>query len=366
VTTIFLQAALGGLTVYLVWAIAVLLFRDNRVAGICALLYAVEPLSPVYTSALLSETLFTAVMMLFTLCFLRYMKSPTLWGLIASAVVLAASVYVRPVSYYFPALIALTILLAGFFQAVPRERWRLGHAVLFLVISMSLIAAWQVRNQRVTGYSGFSSVTDLSLYFYFNTAIQGVVENDPDLVVPDMGKKFASEEWLSHFGREGEAKLVSDLTRMREESLRTIRDHPLALLTVYLKGMKRWLTDPCTVEYFHLFRFGYPPKEPGLKGWYPRLMKFIQDRPLLFWGNLLLYVWLMAYALFAGFGLFCRRVPVLLWVAMVPAVYLLVISSGPAATQRFRVPAMPAICLAAGWGLWQAREMWRGRGAVIR
>ena len=66
-------------------------------------------------------------------------------------------------------------------------------------------------------------------------------------------------------------------------------------------------------------------------------MKFIQDRPLLFWGNLLLYVWLMAYALFVGFGLFCRR-----------------------------VPAMPAICLAAGWGLWQAREMWRGRGAVIR
>src|SRR5438477_10677527 len=60
--TITLQIGLSALTVWGVFVLARRLFpQDRRTASIAAMLYALEPLSVIYSSILLTESLFTAL-----------------------------------------------------------------------------------------------------------------------------------------------------------------------------------------------------------------------------------------------------------------------------------------------------------------
>lgn len=63
VVTLVVQIVLSSLTIYLVYRTAKTLFNSERASLIAATLYSVEPLSIIYTSLLLSETLFTAITM---------------------------------------------------------------------------------------------------------------------------------------------------------------------------------------------------------------------------------------------------------------------------------------------------------------
>src|ERR1700719_117759 len=58
--TIVLQILLNCLTVYMVYRTAGLLFESERIALIAASLYAIDPLSILFSSLLSTETLFTA------------------------------------------------------------------------------------------------------------------------------------------------------------------------------------------------------------------------------------------------------------------------------------------------------------------
>ena len=72
--TISMQILLSCLTVYLVYRIALLLFVKNSVAVLCALLYAIEPMSVIFTSLLMTETLFTTILTASLFFLLKYLE----------------------------------------------------------------------------------------------------------------------------------------------------------------------------------------------------------------------------------------------------------------------------------------------------
>jgi 4-amino-4-deoxy-L-arabinose transferase-like glycosyltransferase len=65
-------------------------------ALIAAMLYAIEPLSILFSSLISTETLFTAILMAGVYYLVRYLKRQSLTDLLVSSGALAASVYVRP------------------------------------------------------------------------------------------------------------------------------------------------------------------------------------------------------------------------------------------------------------------------------
>jgi hypothetical protein len=85
------------------------------------------------------------------------------------------------------------------------------------------------------------------------------------------------------------------------------------------------------------------------------LVLFIMVRPLLFWSNVLLIPLELVCLLGACVVLFSRRLmrepPVV--AAVLTIVYYVGISGGPAPGSfcRFRLPAMPIICVLAGYGM---------------
>ena len=135
-----------------------------------AFLLAIEPLSVVYSSFLLSETLFAFVLLLAVSTLLRYLQSASLGYLVISAVLLAAATFVRPVSYFLPAVLTVVLLVRAAFQSGSRFRLA-AHAVTFALVSMGVLATWQVRNYLVAGYPEFSASSDFNLYYHQAAAI---------------------------------------------------------------------------------------------------------------------------------------------------------------------------------------------------
>ena len=134
--TIALQILISCFTVYMVYLTAHILFEGERLALIAATLYAIEPLSILFTSLLASETLFTAVVMVGVYYLVRYLKRQSLEDLLASGGALAASVYVRPVGYFLPVIIAVGLAAWAVVtsqqnkQALHRSHHSLRHRFL--------------------------------------------------------------------------------------------------------------------------------------------------------------------------------------------------------------------------------------------
>jgi hypothetical protein len=358
--TIALQVLASCLTVYLVYRITLLLFERRRLAVSCALLYAFEPLSIVYAGLLMSETLFTTMTTLFLYILVKYLRTGSTWALLGAAIALAASIYVRPIAYFLPPILACGLVVWGLATRRFRPGRLLAHVALFLIVSMGLTGLWQLRNWREAGYPGFSTVPDLNMYYYLGASVLAAREGVPfSDMQTRMGWPPNDEDWTRaernrYFGREGR---------------RIVLEHPVLYARIHLDGIVRMLLDPAATEYLKYFQLY--PQHCGLqgvmvdKGLVRTVVIMARERPLLFWSNLVVAPLLGFYLLFSVVALFSRRFitdPAVL-AALGVAAYFLFIAGGPDSIGRFRHPAMPILCIFAGYGLFFAIGKWRARGS---
>lgn len=354
--TIVLQIILSTLTVYLTFRIALLLFGRMEIAVLCAFLYAIEPLSIVYTSVLLTETLFTSVTAVFLYYLLKYLKNRSLNHLLVSSITLSASVYVRPVSYFLPCVITV-ILLIWVFTKMRRNTMLLLHTSVFFLLSMGLIGLWQIRNKVETGYSGFSAITDVNLYFYQGASVLAVKEGIPYHEMQNqMGYRDVEIYFQNHPDqREWDESKIYE--HMRKQGIEVVLGNPLTYSIIHLKGMLRVLLDPGAMAYLKLF--GLYPKVGGLlgiiidRGLAKTVIDLFREKPLVFWSNVLLEAMLALYLLFGIIALlhknFINNMPMIALLSV--GIYFFVLSGGPGSVNRFRHPIMPILCILAGYGL---------------
>lgn len=152
--TIAIQIILSCFSVFLVYRIGILLFDRREIAILSAALYAVEPLSIMYASMLYSETLYATLFLIFLYFLLKYLKTHALSDIVLSAAAVAATTYVRPISYFIPCLIVFALVSWTFLRRTV-DRKLLLHTAAFFIISMGLIIVWQARNKIETGYPAF-------------------------------------------------------------------------------------------------------------------------------------------------------------------------------------------------------------------
>ena len=245
--TIALQVLASCLTVYLVYRITLLLFERRRLAVCCALLYAFEPLSILYAGLLMSETLFTTMTTLFLYILVKYLRTGSTWALLGAAIALAASIYVRPVGYFLPPILACGLVVWGLATRRFRPGRLLAHVALFLIVSMGLTGLWQLRNWLEAGYPGFSTVPSLNMYYYLDASVLAAREGVPFYDMQTrMGWPLNEEDWTRpekyrYIGREGR---------------RIVLEHPVLYARIHLDGIVRMLLDPaaiCYLKYFHLY-----------------------------------------------------------------------------------------------------------------
>ena len=353
--TIILQVLIGMLSVYGVYALARRLAMfgkpwDSSVASLAALLYALDPLSVLYSSVLLSETLFTALLIAHLYGLIRYLETRSLHFVGLAALFAAAAAYVRPVAYFWP-LVAAGLLLGYAVFGERRLTGRVVPVVLLVVISMTPIALWQVRNFVQTGYRGFSSIGDRNLYSYLGASVLAASERRP---YADVRRRLDDE--LDQHQEQHDWTPTQRYEYMGREGARLILSQPTTYLGIHLRGIVRALVDPGANWYLRLYRL-YPTSGGLLsqtvdRGILSTLATVAREQPRVLVANLLLGLVLGGQLLLAGVGLLriLPRPNEAVVMLLGSAVYFLVVTGGPAAHSRFRHPVMPVVCLLAGYG----------------
>lgn len=360
--TVFLQALLAGFTVVAVYGLALELLH-RRAAVAAAVLYALEPLSVLYASRLLGETLFTACLTwgLLLLTRLAGRRDDPFQPLIVPAtlagLLLSTAALVRPLAYPIALVAGLSAAWFALRRSVSsRGRWR--PVVLLSVTAIAPLLAWQGRNAMVAGYGGLSAIVDVNGYFYQGAATDAAVQGIPFY---QQQKTLGYRDLEVYLEAHPEQRSWSPARRfefMGRAGLGRVLAHPLTYIGIHLRGMARVAVDPGGVEYLRLFG-AYPASGGGLlgrvvdDGLWATLQYVRRERPGLLATEALFGVFLVGVYLLAVRGALMttprsRRA----WaVSLAVAGYLWFASGGPHSLSRFRHPIMPIMCALAGAGL---------------
>jgi hypothetical protein len=362
IVTIFMQMLFSCAAVYLVFLTSKEIFQDEKAALASASLYAIEPLSVFFSSQILTETLFTSVLMLFLYLFSRYLKTNLLSFLVGAVCTLAAAVYIRPAAYFLPALVVLFLMIRALINKAGTKRL-MGHVLIFIATAMLLIGAWQARNYIATGYTGFSSQYVEGLYFY----------TVPQIMAEKNGGSW--EDWRktlggaisSHYFEKHPEQRNWNLGQIRkwqkEEAQKFIFENLGTYFRLHLIHIAYTILWPGFDEYWRLARLS----EEGAE--FPRATdtnletktSFLRQkfgsfisRPLgLILGQLsFLFLLSTTYLLAIWGSIRARNNYESVIIIFLICVYFVVIP-GTVGSARFRTPIMPLICVLAGFGLRQ-------------
>lgn len=371
---------LSVFSVLLTWRLGRAVFDDGRIALGAAWISAFEPLSVVFSVAFLSETLFLVLFLLSMERLAVFLRGRRLRALAVAGLWLAAATFVRPVTYYLPVALALGLFVV--LVRVPdlppqRQRpvarssglhWKAPAVLLISVLPW--LAAWQVRNWVETGYSGFSSIRELNLYFFNAAEVTARVDHRSFLdvrnglgyveLVNHSGQDYLDKPYLALHPEQAGWSQGQRLAFMHSQAAAIIRAHYGLYLRSCLTSLVQIVFDPGTGYFDRLLI----PKDRAISS---RVM----DEGPVRWGFVLVktHPWvavekavsvvvIMGLCLFAIRGVFlivqgggrggiCGAS---LWLLLGTSLYFLAVSAAgaaPWADARLRMPVMPAICILA-------------------
>ncbi len=359
---ILAQVFVSALTVYLTYQFGKKLF-PHSVALIGAFLLAISVESITYTFELLTETLFTFFLIAVMLAWVNaYQQNSLLWCSI-SAILMGICVMVRPEAVFFPVLLALAWL---FKKGIKRVR-QLGFAGVFLGIYLLTLVPWLVRNNAVLGFPSISTITNYNLLFYNAASLEANLRNLSE-----------AEIRLEYLGRVAKALdehgwVDTEANRDRVEGIlarQIIFSHPLRYLYIHLKDDLNGLIPDVTG----------PTEILGVTVGGKGTLSVLNHSGILaairnYFGPDLWALWLtipvvlllgLIYLLdLAGVvGVIQQRLWLAGFATLGPTAYYLLLP-GAASLPRFRVPAMPYLCLLAAMGVYLVWSITK-RGSVKR
>jgi hypothetical protein len=303
---------------------------------------------------------------------LKYLSGHTFHDLLLSGIFLAASVYVRPVGYFLPVIIAFS-LSAWIIFAVPQNRGRLiEHVIAFLVVTIGLIVPWQLRNGYEAGYFGFSGTAPDDMYFYNAASVLAAHDRVPFY---QMQRRLGYLNERTYFALHPDQKswsVAQRLEYMNREATHILVRSPFTYARIHFAGVVRVMLDPGEIDLLKFFELY--PKSGGLLdkvvdiGLFRTIGVIFLKNPRLFWTGVLMGLFqlvLLSGACVVFFSKRLMRQPQII-AAITVVVYFITISGGPVAVSRYRHAAMPIICVLAGYGLCLAWERLMEYSAIGR
>jgi len=368
--TISLQILISCFTVYLVYRTTMLLFNSERVALLASFLSALEPMSLLYVGVLLSETLFSCIVMICVYYLAKYVRYHQLRHLIACGLSAAVSAYVRPISYFLPGIIGLFLVMRAFTCTGVSRPAALTQVAIFLLVSVGLLGVWQVRNRIETGYSGFSSIATFNMYFYSAGSVIAAHQHLP-LVKVQQQLGMDARTYLRVHPEQKTWTIAQRLQYMSREAHRVLLNDPITFGRIHCQGIVRTVVGPGTSELLRFFNM-YPKGRGDILSsisdyGFVKSMKIISTtEPRFFWAILVLMPLECLYLVCAAVGVALSRLardPAVQATVLI-ATYLLVTTGGPLGFSRFRIPVMPIICIFAAHGLSQLADLLQRRGTL--
>ncbi|MDP2654313.1 MAG: glycosyltransferase family 39 protein [Candidatus Omnitrophota bacterium] len=151
---------------------------DGRPGLLSGLFLLYDLPTTIYSSLILTESLFVLGMAVFLYVFIRYLRSGQIRLLFCAGAVLAASCYIRPVAYYLGLALVPILLFAG---PLPGVRRKIGGVCVFLAVCYGLLFVWQARNFSAFHDARFSSIGNATVRMHGIGAVDPSGHHNSDI-----------------------------------------------------------------------------------------------------------------------------------------------------------------------------------------
>lgn len=364
-TVLIIQIALDVLLVYMTYLLGWLLL-DRRVGLWAAALQAVSDVAIASSDRVLSDGLFAFLLTLSVLLVVYHLRSGRRWAVLASAAVLGAGCYVRPVGQVYLAILAGFLLLRairsfwidraanGLQSSGPgsaKKSAAMVNLAMFALVAIALTGPWVVRNMVRADFRGFSSFAGDSVFFFAAPEVLVHTRQITSAQAREEMKAIDQQDERSHGPRTPGAA-----ARFRQQYARQIiAEHP---------GLYAWLHVRGTVGFFLpgasdvLEIAGQTSGGRGTsdvlrqQGVAAAVKHYFGGN----WGAMAIAAPLVAIVIFKYLGALVwvvRRLRLSLPMEWWLVIVLIVVSSllgGPYGFPRYRVPAEPLLSILAGAG----------------
>jgi hypothetical protein len=352
ISLLIFQAIVDSLTCILVYKLSNLIFWNNKASNkssiLASLFQVISILAIVYTSKILSETIFTflVILTLFLLqrlvTKLKYEKQKIRYrSIIIISFLSSILCYIRFI--FFPLSIFLIIIVYCFSR-------KIRILILGIIIIIGCIGIWCIRNYEVANYPGFSSVSNILLYRYNACAVESVKNNrsyDTQQKIFDANlKKYPSQAKQAEFSKNHGMKILTE--------------NPVLYLNLHLRGDVKTLF-PAIGELYKML--GYKIGSSGTlaiinsKGLYAGVKHYFSGNLHLFFYAIPVIIFLflkyLAFLLAFIYIFFTKNNTgngkLMHLIYLIIILYFLLIP-GPAATPRFRVPVESLLNIYSAFG----------------
>jgi len=326
------QCLLGGAVASISCGIANRL-RGERAGVITAILFTIAPLTLYYSSLIMTERLSALFIALICAVMFRFLDNPR-WAYAALAGVLSAcAAFIRPAALYMPLGIAVFFLGWGFLTGAGYKKTA-ACTLLFLFCAMTPIKAWEWRNERLTGYKGFSAISAINLYFYNAAAVLAKTEG---VSFSEMQDKMGYRDIKIYFEQHPEMTSLPIgvvYNKMEQDGKNIIKNNPILYSKIHLRGMLLTLIAPERPGRYIADYIARQITATRVK----QLTFAIAVSFVLFWNLLSLFGVMLSLPRFPAHTLFLLGV----------MAYFVLISGGPAGYSRFRDPITFLLAVFAG------------------
>jgi 4-amino-4-deoxy-L-arabinose transferase-like glycosyltransferase len=317
VAVVAINAVIGTATVFLAYRLARLLLPEGYALG-AAFLVAIDPASIVFSNLMLTETLFAFLLTATLLLLVLSLEREQAWPAAAAGLILGAAILTRPVAEYLPLVVALVLLST-------RRRLAAVLAAAFVLGAVIPAGAWAIRNHAKTGVTTISTIDGHNMLDY--RARGALVESGWS---PTRARAYIAAE-LAKRTRPGENAARISKAQL-SLGVHILLRHPAGAFESWGRGEAKLLVGPAKIETATLLT----GREQVRGTWLHALI------------GLSAAITIAVLALAVAGVASARSLG--LWILIGAAAYLIVVSGGPEAYSRFRVPVMPVLAVLAAAG----------------
>ena len=217
-------ALISAFAAPLVYLVAKEIFSE-KMSFTAGILSAVEPLGLFFGASIITEGIFTPVLLIFTYCFIKYLKTSNLNYLWGAGVLLGGAALIRPIVFYF------WFFIIPFIFYKERLNWRpaFKKAIIFVAIFFIILSPWLIRNKlavnswQIAGLQGYVFFID-----HYGAVLRYLGEAGPLFDVQNKAISLVGADKV--LTSQGSDELF-------KAALSGIKSHKLAYLNIYSKSI---------------------------------------------------------------------------------------------------------------------------------
>jgi hypothetical protein len=362
---IIVQCILSTASILLLWHLTLYLTLGNKtIAKVATIIQALSLSSIVAANKILTETLFTFLLLLFLFFLAKtviYMKindqkssGKKYFFTFATGITAGLLVLVRAIFLPLFPLFLIYLWISGISSFQKGNRAGVYKLILIMFFPYLLsVGGWSLRNSLTAGYNGFSSVGSINIYRYYSCALSA----------RQNGSAFSDEQRICDANLSAAGNEVQQAAYSLEHGIPVLKSAPLTYLFLHLKTDINTLF-PAVGDFYALMGKNIGGKgtlsvinsrgiAAGIKHYFAgNWTLFFLAMPVVF---LLILKYLLAAA-GAGRKIFSKNIDFTAVIYIISAVYMIIIP-GAVSHPRFRVPIEPILSLFAGIGLYFMLEL---------